>query len=217
MTVIRIATLCAASVLLSGCVSLLPESEPTTLYRLDTAGLASDTSGSAAIPVLVRRIGAPRGLAGDRIAIQRGDAIAYMAGARWISPAPQLVESAILDALYADAPLLDPARPEDGVNARYELDLELRRFEARYDQGEGAAPLVAARVRARLIDRDTRGLVAARTIEAEERAGENRQGAIVAAFGVVSERAGRELANWTQGAICDDDDAPEACGQAQEP
>ncbi|XBQ15384.1 MAG: ABC-type transport auxiliary lipoprotein family protein [Oceanicaulis sp.] len=203
----------AALVAAPGCVSLLPEAEPTTLYRLDTAVTdAAPARAGEDIPVLIDRIAAPRGLAGDRIAIQRGDAIAYMAGARWIGPAPQLVESAVLDGFHATAPLIGPAKAEDGVDARYELALELRRFEAVYDQGEGAAPTVRAALRARLIDRDTRALVAAGTIEESLRAAENRQGAIVAAFSQVTDSVARELADWTQTEICASDGAPEACG-----
>lgn len=213
MTGLRLAALGAAALLLSGCVSLLPESEPATLYRLDAGLDAPEVQDSAAIPVLISRIAAPRGLAGDRIAIQTGDAIAYMARARWISPAPELVESAVLDGLLAHANEIDPVRASDGVDARFELDLELRRFEAVYDQGAKAAPLVRASLRARLIDRDTRGLVSARTINASERAESNRQGAIVAAFGRATGRAAAELADWTQAGACSVPDAPEACAQ----
>ncbi|MGX6647972.1 ABC-type transport auxiliary lipoprotein family protein [Maricaulaceae bacterium MS644] len=197
----------------AGCVSLLPETEPNTLYRLAGTGtsLDADVFQSATITVLVDRIAAPRGLAGDRIAILRGDAIAYMAGAAWISPAPNLIETAIMDAFYETAPLIAPARAEDGVRARYELNLELRHFEASYDQGDGAAPLVRTALRARLINRDTRSPIAARTLERTARASTNRQGAIVAAFSSAAAELSREVAVWTQDSVCAGDDAPEAC------
>ncbi|MFP4518636.1 MAG: ABC-type transport auxiliary lipoprotein family protein [Oceanicaulis sp.] len=206
-----IAAACAA-LAGAGCVSLLPESEPDTLYRLAGVDLDETVSAAAPVTVIIDRIAAPRGLAGDRIALLRGDAIAYMAGAAWISPAPQLVESAVLDAFYETAPLITPARAEDGVSARYELDVELRHFEAEYDRGEGAAPLVRAALRARLIDRDTRSLAAARTVERTARAAQNRQSAIVAAFSSAAGDAARELAGWTEEAICRGEAPPEACG-----
>lgn len=205
----------AAACFTAGCVSLLPETEPNTLYRLAGAGSSADAdiSQAATITVLVDRIAAPRGLAGDRIAILRGDAIAYMAGAAWISPAPNLIETAIMDAFYETAPLMAPARAEDGVRARYELNLELRHFEASYDQGDGAAPLVRTALRARLIDRDTRSPIAARTLERTARASTNRQGAIVAAFSSAAAELSREVAAWTQGSVCAGDDAPETCSR----
>lgn len=208
---IRSVIAAGAALLVSGCVSLLPESEPDTLYRLAATDLDAPAGGGAPITVLIDRIDAPRGLAGDRIAILRGDAIAYMAGAAWISPAPRLMESAVVDAFYEAAPLLAPARIEDGVTARYELDLEMREFEAVYDRGEGGAPLVRATLRGRLIDRDSRTLVAARSFTHDVRAAENRQRAIVAAFSEAAGRTSRELAGWTEDAVCASADAPEAC------
>ncbi|OAB55934.1 hypothetical protein AY599_13675 [Leptolyngbya valderiana BDU 20041] len=201
----------AAALISTGCVSLLPESEPDTLYRLAGVDLDETVSQSAPVTVLVDRIAAPRGLAGDRIALLRGDAIAYMAGAAWISPAPQLVEGAVVDAFYEAAPLIAPARASDGVSARYELDIELRHFEAEYDQGERAAPLVRTALRARLIDRDNRALVGARTVERTARAAANRQGAIIDAFSRSAGDGARELAVWTQTTVCAADGAPEAC------
>lgn len=203
----------AAALMASGCVSLLPETQPNTLYRLAAADIDGSSTGDAPVTVLVDRISAPRGLAGNRVAIQRGEAIAYMAGAAWINPAPQLMESAIFDAFYSEAPLIAPAHAEDGVSANYQLSLELRHFEANYDQGENAAPLVRAAVHGRLINRDTRSLVAARTLSQTARATDNRQGAIVAAFSAAAGAAARDLARWTETAICAGDDAPEACAE----
>lgn len=201
----------AAACLTAGCVSLLPETEPNTLYRLAGTETDSTVSQSATVTVLVDRIASPRGLAGDRIAILRGDAIGYMAGAAWISPAPNLIETAIMDAFYETAPVMAPARAEDGVRARYELNLELRHFEASYDQGDNAAPLVRTALRARLIDRDSRSPIAARTLERTARASANRQSAIIAAFSSAASELSREVAAWTQESVCAGDDAPEAC------
>ncbi len=201
----------AAACLTAGCVSLLPETEPNTLYRLAGTETDSTVSQSATVTVLVDRIASPRGLAGDRIAILRGDAIGYMAGAAWISPAPNLIETAIMDAFYETAPVMAPARAEDGVRARYELNLELRHFEASYDQGDNAAPLVRTALRARLIDRDSRSPIAARTLERTARASANRQSAIIAAFSSAASELSREVAAWTQDSVCAGDDAPEAC------
>lgn len=195
-----------------GCISVLPESEPDTLYRLATHDLRGAGPAEGAATVIVGRLSAPRGLAGDRIAIQRGDQIAYMAGAAWLSPAPDLLHAALIDAFHASAPAVDAADATDGIDARFELDLQLRHFEAVYDRGEGAAPLVRVGYRARLIDRDARALVGARLIGVDARAGANRQSEIVAAFSRASADAARQLAEWTGEAVCGVEDAPDACG-----
>ena len=194
-----------------GCISVLPETEPDTLYRLTTADLGEGGVTEGAVTVIVARPRAPRGLAGDRIAIQRGDQIAYVAGAAWLSPAPDLLHSAIIDAFHAAAPEVAAVDATDGVDARFELDLQLRHFEAVYDAGEGAAPLARVDYRARLIDRHARAVVGARTVAVGVRAGANRQSDIVAAFSRASADAARQLVEWTGATMCGVEDAPAAC------
>lgn len=203
----------AAVVLLAtpGCISLLPTTEPDTLYRLSIVDLNDADPAAGGEAVIIGRIAAPRGLAGDQIAIERDGRIAYMAGAAWLSPAPTLLYSAVIDAFHAEAPAIAPARAEDGVAGRYSLDLELRHFEALYDNGEGAAPLVRVGLRARLIDRRTRAVVGVRSLDSSRRAAANRQGAIVTAFSDASGEVSIGLADWVEGVVCQSEDAPQAC------
>ncbi|MCC5996686.1 MAG: membrane integrity-associated transporter subunit PqiC [Oceanicaulis sp.] len=197
------AAVLAAAVSLGGCISLLPETQPRTLYRLDPADLtAGGEPRRSAIPISLERVDAPRALSNDKIALERGGAIAYMAGAGWAAPAPALFQGVLEDAFHAVAPHLSPVRPEDGVGARYRLDAELRRFEAVYDQGDGAAPLVRVTVRARLIDRAERELAGRRVFTREVRASAHRQGSIVDAFSHASREAARDLARWAGEEIC---------------
>ncbi len=194
-----------------GCISVLPETEPDTLYRLATTDLRGSGPDEGAATVIVGRLAAPRGLAGDQIAIQRGEQIAYMAGAAWLSPAPDMLYTVILDAFHTVAPAVAPASATDGVRARFELDLQLRHFEAVYDNGAGTAPLTRVGIRARLIDRSTRALIATRTFDAEPRASENRQGAIVTSFSRASSSLSRQLAEWVEIQACSVEDPAEAC------
>ena len=187
-----------------GCISLLPESEPVSLYRLN--GLVEDEQAPSANAqtIVIERITAPRGLAVDKVALLREGELAYMAGAAWISPAPVLVQDRILDVLQSETPELTPARTEDGVDARYRLQIELRRFEAEYDQGVSNAPLIQMRVMARLIDRETRTLAAARRFDTSVRASDNRQSALVAAFSEATNDTARALAHWSAETVCAD-------------
>ncbi|MBI1263114.1 MAG: hypothetical protein GC187_00065 [Alphaproteobacteria bacterium] len=203
-------TACLAA---TGCISLLPESNPRMLYRLDpgfTGTVGAPVRG--AVPVSVERVSAPRALAGDRIAIDRGGAIAYMAGAAWASPAPAMFEMVMEDAFQAQALPVSPVRAEDGVSARFRLDVALRRFEAVYDQGDTDAPLVRVTVRARIIDRDERILAAHQVFGHEVRASAHRQGAIIEAFSQASANAAGDIARWTAQTVCDADPQAGACG-----
>ncbi len=197
---------------LPGCISVLPETEPDTLYRLETVDLRGAGPADGAETVIVGRLAAPRGLAGDRIAIQRGERIGYMSGAAWLTPAPDLLHTALVDAFHTVAPAVAPAEATDGVASRFTLDLQLRHFEAVYDNGDGAAPLTRIGLRARIIDRDTRELLGARTFEVEPRASENRQAAIVNSFSRGTGTVARELAQWVSEKVCSVDEPASACG-----
>lgn len=186
-----------AGLILSGCISLLPKTEPSTLYRLEVVRASSAQSPENATPVIIDRLSAPRGLSGDRVAIVQDGAVAYMAGAAWLSPAPTLVHNQILDMFLVETPELVPTRSEDGVDARYQLQLELRRYEAEYERGLENAPVVHVRIQARLIDRQTRQLIGLRQIHEDVPATDNRQSAIIDAFSQATNAAVRELAGWT--------------------
>lgn len=201
----------AALIVLPGCISLLPETEPDALYRLSIPSGPETRVASGGETVVIDRIAAPRGLAGDRIALERDGQIAYMAGAAWLTPGPQMLHSAIVETVHAQAPAITPARVEDGVSARYTLTLELRNFEAIYDNGARAAPRVQVTLISRLIDRDTRAIAASRTLQSSHRASDNRQSAIVDAFSAASGDVASQLADWAEAVICEGDDAPQAC------
>lgn len=210
---LALGTALTACLAVTGCISLLPESNPRMLYRLDSG--FTGTAGapvSGPIAVSVERVSAPRALAGDKIAIDRGGAIAYMAGAAWASPAPAMFEMVMEDAFQAQAPQVSPVRAEDGVSSRFRLDVALRRFEAVYDQGDDAAPLVRVTVRARIIDRDERILAARQVFNHEVRASAHRQGPIIEAFSQASADAASDVARWTAQTVCEADPEAGACG-----
>ncbi|WP_158272128.1 ABC-type transport auxiliary lipoprotein family protein [Marinicauda salina] len=169
------------------------------IYRLAAPEEAREvaTRLEGASTVAVREPIAPRALAGNRIALMREGRIAYLSGADWISPVPRMVHAMILDAFNADQADVAAVRPEEGVLAGYDLNLELRRFEAVYDGGSGDAPLVMIRLRARIVDSGDRTLVAGRLFEQSRRASANRQGAIVDAFSEAAWLMSEELAAWT--------------------
>lgn len=195
--IIRPALVAFATLSLSACVSLLPESTPSAVYRLSSPEPRAWTGDQWTVIEVVSPQ-APGGLAGDEIALQMEDRhIAYMAGARWIAPAPRLLQTLIIDTINASDARLAPALPDDGVRADYELRLDLREFEAVYDNGDGNAPLVRVRINARLVASNGRHFVASSDFVGEVRASANRIGAIVAAFDQASTQVSRDLAAWT--------------------
>jgi cholesterol transport system auxiliary component len=196
----------AAGLGLAGCVSVLPDMGPgSQIYRLEGAGAPAvrasafaETTVRQGVTVMVPEPVAPRALSSDRVAVvMNGGHISYAAGARWNERAPRVVQERILSAFEADPRTAAAVRPEDGVTSRYELRLDLLRFDAVYDRGETSAPIVFVELRAKLIDRTSRELVNSTRVTTQQRASENRMGAIIAAFDGAMNDVGARLVDWT--------------------
>jgi cholesterol transport system auxiliary component len=204
-----------AAAFLAGCVSLLPEAEPVSVYRLSSPE-PHEWPGRDWTIVEIEAPSAPRGLSGDSIAIiASGQSISYIAGARWISPAPGLLQSLIIDTFNATQPDLAPARPDDGVRGDFELRLDMRQFEAVYDRGQSSAPVVRVRLAARLIAERGRRFVGARVFSAEVRASANRTGAIIDAFDAAASEVSTEIAAWTAATAAQAGEAADGRGRGE--
>lgn len=196
---LRALSLIAAALALSACVSLLPDAEPSQLYRLEGA---IDPSATIAPPaptfgLVLPSTGFVQAASGDRILTVTGDEVAYIAGARWVAPASELFEEAVERAFDANT---GPARlvtRGEMRTAESVLRLDVRRFEVVYDRGQDAAPLVVVRLRATMVNRGDRALIDEEAFQAEVRATDNRVSAIVAAFDAGTGQVLTQLVDWS--------------------
>lgn len=195
---LKLGLIALSALSVSACISVLPEVEPSAVYRLSSPEPRTGNAGIEPVIVQVQRPVAPAGLSGDEIAIAVAeDQLAYMAGARWIAPTPVIIQSLIVDTFHAGNDGVEPVRPTDAIRGRFELRIDVREFEAFYDRGDNSAPLVRVRMAARLIESDGRELVASQVFSSDVRASANRAGAIVDAFNSASTEVANELARWT--------------------
>jgi cholesterol transport system auxiliary component len=195
----RVLGVTALALSLGACISLFPKSKPAQLYRFDGEPPSAEQSAPrpAARFGVVRTGGAfVRAAGGDRILTVTGGKVAYIADARWVSPAVTLFDEAMsrtFDANSGAARLL--SRGEVG-KADYSLRADVTRFEAVYDQGAKAAPMVIVAMRVSLTRAD-RTLAGADLIEAQVRADDNRVSAIVEAFDKAVGEAQNGVVDWT--------------------
>lgn len=200
---LRLAALCACAAALAGCISLLPKSKPSQLYRFGPMPAAAQTPAAASPPgnahtttAVFRTNGTFQGESSDdRMLTITGGKAAYIAESRWVAPAAVLFDEAVSEAFDA-SPIRLIARGQQGRSA-YALRLDVRNFEARYDAGQDAAPTIVVRVRAALNKAD-QTLVGEQIFEASERAGGNRVGEIVAAYNKALGEVLGKIVSWTQ-------------------
>lgn len=206
--------LCLAA-LSSGCVSLLPTSEPAQLYRFGAtagAGVAAQPGLGVRTGVLLEGVVLSRAAVGDQILTVAGPQAAYLSGARWDAPASLLFNEAVQRGFdeRAQRVRLNPRAGAGRTDAS--LRLFVRDFQADYGnvtfpppaaKGKKPAPppnlpppTAVVALRARLTAPDGH-LLAERDFTARRPAGENRVGAIVPALDAAVSQVIGELVAWT--------------------
>lgn len=144
----RALTAAALMVSLSGCISVFPKAKPASLYRFGEAEVSVPKGPPGAMfGVLKTPSSFTRAAAGDRILTSTNGEVAYIADARWVSPAFVLFEEATARAFENDPGRARLIGRGEVAKADMMLRLEVRTFEADYVNGPKAAPEVVVRVR----------------------------------------------------------------------
>ena len=200
----QLAIALAASTLLAGCVSLLPKQPPAQLYQFGQTPPPPSSAlgavvgrGQASLGVILSQVTLPRAAFGDGILTVRGDEAAYVAGARWLTPAVLMFQEDVQNAFAARATsvrLID--RSQLGA-ATALLRLDVTEFDARYDPAAGAPPMVVVSLRATLTRADGRNLVQ-QVFTGRRPAAQDRVSAIVQAYDAAVQDVMAETVDWTQ-------------------
>lgn len=186
----------ALSAGLSAC-ALLSTPDPVQTYRFGgiPASAAAEAIASP-VQVTLRRVEFPEAVEGDKLLGVTGTETAYIAGARWVSPAADLYMESIENAFAAQATRVRVIGPRELTRGARSLDIDVRSFEARYD-APGAAPTIVVTARARLLVLPERTVSAERVFTVEQPAGVNRVSAIVEAFDLATRDLNSQIVAWT--------------------
>jgi cholesterol transport system auxiliary component len=199
---VRVLTILGAVLALNGCSGVFESKlAAPQAYVLRLPPATPPAVAASAGSVLLQRPEAGPGLESDRIALLRSDQrFDFYAASRWAAPAPDLVESVMIDALRATgsfAAVFDDSAPFAPV---YSLRCALRRFEADYTKG-GGAPTVQVALDCTLGRRRDRELLASFTAAGSSVAAEDRLNAVVAAFEAATATAMKELGSAVADAL----------------
>lgn len=190
----------AAALALSACVSVLPAGKPVTLYRFEAQEAPAPGAAPSAAPtnLVLSGVVLPAASAGDGLLTVTGEEAAYVAGARWVSPAALLMQAAAQRVFAERAPGLRLLRRDQPAGASGALLLEVTAFEARYP-APGAAPVVRVALHA-VLSRPDGTFAAERRFAVDQPAAENRLAAIVPAYDAATTRVLADAAAWTAAA-----------------
>jgi ABC-type uncharacterized transport system, auxiliary component len=183
MTILRRQLLAgAAGLVAAGCADIVGPLPAPKLYTLSPKLPAPVLGNSIGFALAVETPETTAGLDTMRIAISRPPSgFDFYADAAWSDRVPRLIQSGMIEALETSARSGAVARDSDGIRADFILNSDLRSFEVRFDQGEGA-PLAVVRIGFRLIDARSRKIAAATVLEKDVRASANTVDAGVAAL-----------------------------------
>lgn len=194
---IRSAGVAVSALALAGC-ALLSSPDPVQTYRFGGPAAASAVAeGQSSLrQVTLRRVQFPEAVEGDKILGVTGTETAYIAGARWVSPATDLYMESLENAFAAQATRVRLIGPRELTRGERSLDIDIRAFEARYE-APGAIPTVVVTARARLLALPDRTVAAERTFTVQQPASENRVSAIVEAFDIATRDLNTQIVGWT--------------------
>lgn len=194
---IRSAGVALGALALAGC-ALLSSPDPVQTYRFGgpaAAGAVAEGQSNLR-QVTLRRVQFPEAVEGDKILGATGTETAYIAGARWVSPATDLYMESLENAFAAQATRVRLIGPRELTRGERSLDIDIRAFEARYE-APGAVPTVVVTARARLLTLPDRTVAAERTFTVQQLASENRVSAIVEAFDIATRDLNTQIVGWT--------------------
>ncbi len=198
----KLSAVCGILTLTTACASFVPSIVPDpapakTVYRLSASTQDTVVMPSAdAIVLRVDRPTVPRPLAGNDITVSpSGDRILSASGAEWAEKVPDLIQGSVLD-VFSSRPGIIGVLPVSGARTELRIHLNVRNFEAIYDQGEGSAPLAVVRYTATLANAADRNLIGSYDVRKTERARDNRISEIVRAQDRANAAAINDIADW---------------------
>lgn len=182
----------------TACSGLIPGSgAPPQLYVLMRKTTFPPDLPKVSRQLLVDTPTAPAEIDTTRVALTRSPTtIDYFANAAWSDRAPAMVQSLLIESFEQTGKIAAVARDSAVLRADYILMPELRRFEARYQDG-AAPPSVLVRLLVRLIKMPDRTIIGEEIAEAREAAAANSMDAIVEAYNEALGSVMKRLVVWT--------------------
>ena len=148
--ILRLAAAASAAVLLAGCQLIDAATEPTDLYTVTPKSTFEPDLPSVFWQLAVEVPAASANLNTGRIALKMTPTSSdYYAKAAWTDRAPLMVQTRIVDSFENSGKIVAVARESIALRANYQLQPDLRNFEAIYYYGQ--PPIAHVRIIAKLV------------------------------------------------------------------
>ena len=184
------------SVSLSACVSLLPDPAPApSVYRL-ASNPATVTKVLNPEIVRIDRPSASQVFNTTDIVVVQGDQkLSTIAQAQWSETMPIIIQAAMIDALEGSSKFIG-LMPTSGARTETRLHLDIKNFEANFDNGPDSAPLAEVQYRVTYARADDRTLLGTHSVRQTVRAQSINVSSIVAAINQANDAAMDDIVSW---------------------
>lgn len=185
---------------LAACEVPLPgQGEPPRLYRLTALKDSSkDLAGKVKMrpwQISVDKPVAAAGLDTPRIAVMRKPLTTeYFARVNWIDPAPDMIQTLMVESLENSGLLKAVGRDAVGLRPDFVLKTELREFQA---EMTGSPALARVRLNVKIVRMPRRQIIGSKTVEATSSASSQNLDDIVRAYEDAMHEALGKVTEWT--------------------
>jgi cholesterol transport system auxiliary component len=184
------------SLTLAACSGIIGPSGDMQLYVLKPA-LQKVAGPAVNWGLSIGRPDAPQSLDTNRISISRTPTtMDYYANAVWTDRITDLIRDLTVQAFEASGRIATVAAESDGARADYDLNVDVRNFEARYDTPDGA-PVAVVRMHLKLITKRKQVIMGDYETAHEAQASVNSIDAAVMAFDQAFSAALADIVDWT--------------------
>jgi len=186
------------TVTLAGCGALSAVSDATEpLDAFTLSSVRPAVAGSGASHIVVPAAAASGAIATDRILIKPTPVqAAYLPAARWVDPAPVLIQSLLVGSLQSSAGFRLVSRDDAGLQPDFVVLLDLIQFQADAPAEGESAWTIRVGLTVTVIRDEDRSIVASRRFDATSNASGQEVGPVVAAFDAATTQVLREATAW---------------------
>jgi cholesterol transport system auxiliary component len=183
-----------------GCAKLFTET-PRPLFQLTAPTDLPGNLPQTKAQIVVDAPYAPEGLELRRIAVVRSaNGLDYLADGDWADRTPAMMRAVLVEAFENSRAVAGVGPDTLDLRADFEIDGDLRHFEAVYDSQAGkpdGAPTVHVALAVKLVKIPEHKILAQTLISAREPAAANTTPAIVQAFNAATASVAKQVVEWT--------------------
>lgn len=200
---LAVAVAVPAALALGGCAKLLTTA-PRPLFQLSAPADVLANLPRTAAQIIVDLPYAPEGLEPRRIAIVRAaNGLDYLADGDWADRTPAMVRAVLVETFENSKSVAAVGPSSLDLRADFEIEGDLRHFEAVYDSpmavpGQvGGAPVAIVALAVKLVKIPERKILSQTLISAREPAAANATPQIVEAFNKALGKVAKQVITWT--------------------